>query len=772
MHKCLNCGTEFEGNFCPECGSHWSDGKNCRQCGKLLPKSAKFCTECGHSFLGELPAENARAEDEKTAAPAAREIAAASAPVQPAQPLQESYARAPLLNADLLRAAHGALRYIPAALLALFAVLALCFLATPLIGANLFLLGAKESAYEALSDTSVSFLHGSIRTVIVFASFAFLAAAVMGIAAHRNKWTALNYADFAAAPFYLAIFSAACALIGIINAEDGGAGVLTSETCPVLLIVFSLLFALFSAGATVGRYFLGKSPALAQAREELEIKRAALVPPTAPETVEKPKRSARSYLDSAAMKELNIIKTANKSIYLKYLIFASSIFALAVLYFLSLGFTSSINYLPDNEYHGAILFVSITFIINYAIIGTCLYQTRFYRYKHVIDWNAKERSSIIYKIVIIVNSAIVGATVLWLAIIICNGGDVSLFSFLSITPFLLAAMFPAWISIFALRCKGKVNKAVFGACKPKSFEAENANFDFKEINRPYLEWLERQQKYEKFRVEEAIYRYEMRRYVQGEPYDKKPPRLYFSLMAKKLSLAVGALVLAVFIAVPCIVYPIITNMFRISIVKKYTVGRTEYSVQNILPEPHQKSENTWKFYDDNCLALVRRMEENNNKLENISDLEELGKIIQENEKLTQEMNKLTYRYMEIQFAKKDGDSEQLYVVRTMLDTRRCNSATTTVKAVDAVKLACNKFESHPDATNFSDTVEDVINYTPVEIFYKDGSFQSYYVPASAFFAVDFFKAGTYKLSWSDRWGEYAADFTVIGGWDTIPPAAQ
>ena len=108
MHKCLNCGTEFEGNFCPECGTHKNDGKNCRQCGKLLPKNAKFCTECGYSFLGELPAENARAEDEKTAAPAAREIAAASAPVQPAQPQQESYARAPLLNADLLRAAHGA----------------------------------------------------------------------------------------------------------------------------------------------------------------------------------------------------------------------------------------------------------------------------------------------------------------------------------------------------------------------------------------------------------------------------------------------------------------------------------------------------------------------------------------------------------------------------------------------------------------------------------------------------------------------------------------
>ena len=51
MHKCPNCGTEFEGKFCPECGNGWQDEKTCPKCGATLGGSAKFCNECGYSFL-------------------------------------------------------------------------------------------------------------------------------------------------------------------------------------------------------------------------------------------------------------------------------------------------------------------------------------------------------------------------------------------------------------------------------------------------------------------------------------------------------------------------------------------------------------------------------------------------------------------------------------------------------------------------------------------------------------------------------------------------
>ena len=35
--KCVNCGTEYEGKFCPECGAKVAAG-------------AKFCPECGQKL--------------------------------------------------------------------------------------------------------------------------------------------------------------------------------------------------------------------------------------------------------------------------------------------------------------------------------------------------------------------------------------------------------------------------------------------------------------------------------------------------------------------------------------------------------------------------------------------------------------------------------------------------------------------------------------------------------------------------------------------------
>ena len=51
MHKCFTCGTEYEGSFCPECGTEWQDFKKCPYCGATLAGNAKFCNNCGYSFV-------------------------------------------------------------------------------------------------------------------------------------------------------------------------------------------------------------------------------------------------------------------------------------------------------------------------------------------------------------------------------------------------------------------------------------------------------------------------------------------------------------------------------------------------------------------------------------------------------------------------------------------------------------------------------------------------------------------------------------------------
>ena len=60
MEKCKNCGNEFEGEFCPKCGTPVNHQENvgvqenaqkvkakCANCGAELEEGAVFCPKCG-----------------------------------------------------------------------------------------------------------------------------------------------------------------------------------------------------------------------------------------------------------------------------------------------------------------------------------------------------------------------------------------------------------------------------------------------------------------------------------------------------------------------------------------------------------------------------------------------------------------------------------------------------------------------------------------------------------------------------------------------------
>lgn len=48
--KCPVCGTEFESNFCPECGYKAPTVKTCPKCGCARTAEQKFCPQCGYRF--------------------------------------------------------------------------------------------------------------------------------------------------------------------------------------------------------------------------------------------------------------------------------------------------------------------------------------------------------------------------------------------------------------------------------------------------------------------------------------------------------------------------------------------------------------------------------------------------------------------------------------------------------------------------------------------------------------------------------------------------
>ncbi len=53
MNICKNCGTGFEGNFCPKCGTkhiQMPTSLACTRCGAIWPIGTNFCTNCGNAL--------------------------------------------------------------------------------------------------------------------------------------------------------------------------------------------------------------------------------------------------------------------------------------------------------------------------------------------------------------------------------------------------------------------------------------------------------------------------------------------------------------------------------------------------------------------------------------------------------------------------------------------------------------------------------------------------------------------------------------------------
>ena len=72
MNKCSNCGKDFEGRFCPECGTKVDAPTFCKKCGTPMKEGASFCTKCGYNpTTGEQPAAAQQAAQPQQQAPVA-----------------------------------------------------------------------------------------------------------------------------------------------------------------------------------------------------------------------------------------------------------------------------------------------------------------------------------------------------------------------------------------------------------------------------------------------------------------------------------------------------------------------------------------------------------------------------------------------------------------------------------------------------------------------------------------------------------------------------
>ncbi|MDE6676853.1 MAG: zinc ribbon domain-containing protein, partial [Clostridia bacterium] len=240
MNKCPQCGTEFEGKFCPECGNRWQEEKTCPKCGAHLSGGAKFCNNCGFAFTQQT-----------TAQPT-------PAPVQAAAKQ----------NNDKL---YLFLHYLPAILLGLFGLLALAFLAAPAVKLTITGLGStSESGYEVLKDKTLSSLNGCYIALIVFGCFTAVGLISIAMALQKHPAVKFHPVLLIGFLFYAVFVIIASVAIAQIKDLDGGVGMLSADACPILFIVFPILFTLGTIGAVFGKKFVQSSYSIQE--EKISLK--------------------------------------------------------------------------------------------------------------------------------------------------------------------------------------------------------------------------------------------------------------------------------------------------------------------------------------------------------------------------------------------------------------------------------------------------------------------------------------------------------------------
>ncbi len=287
MHKCTNCGAEFEGNFCPECGESVSKTKVCPACGAECASGAKFCSICGYSF--------AKGESAK----------------QPAKAVAAKAKISPKTEAAFKRA-HNIFEVLPAWMLFIFSVLAFIFMALPAVATPSIDIMGQTIPSENLGSLYAAYggmvedvpIKGCAAAALLFAVFSALltcvliafnkvkqlkssAVTLMGIYRVRIK----KIAEILCTPVYLTFIIISSCAMGVISATDGGAGLITAGTGVILLLVFSCLaFALAVACAAADRFIVLKNfPQL----EKIPERKPREFHGSAPKEVAKPQKPVK-----------------------------------------------------------------------------------------------------------------------------------------------------------------------------------------------------------------------------------------------------------------------------------------------------------------------------------------------------------------------------------------------------------------------------------------------------------------------------------------------
>ncbi len=266
MNQCKNCGIEFDGKFCPECGTKAEQCKYCPQCNTEVKPNSKYCVECGYSFTDGC---SSRSDNSHLNMPKTK-----------------------IQSTQKIKTIFNALKCAAWALSTLFAVLLFLFYLTPvanIIGdldenlkpvmvsiGNIYTL-CGNTKYGSLAAFSIAIIIVSVAVLAYAAVNSIVFFQSKKLPRYKGKFSFTFLFSCGAVIIYLIFLIISSVLLGQISSADGGMGLIEASACPKLLLAFSIIFIVFQAAiGTLEILLVRKHPKLLAPQTEIQSENASI----------------------------------------------------------------------------------------------------------------------------------------------------------------------------------------------------------------------------------------------------------------------------------------------------------------------------------------------------------------------------------------------------------------------------------------------------------------------------------------------------------------
>lgn len=266
MNKCKNCGMEFVGRFCPECGAKLEEPSVCPNCGSTVVQGSRFCNLCGTSLKSDGVFESPTPDKETAVCCGQEQYLLGDDIARPEQmPVKEKKA---FINERSLSKIHTVLKYLPAALFALYSLLMFAFFA-----ADVAYFEADGGYFGVISESfgtvyvditkTISGITGCIVALYLFLIISLALSTVTALSLFAEKFKnktvrigksyiarddLLVYMMYA---LYFIFFIIAIAMMAIVSSFSDGIDEICVGGAPKLILAFAIIFGVFSVAAKI-----------------------------------------------------------------------------------------------------------------------------------------------------------------------------------------------------------------------------------------------------------------------------------------------------------------------------------------------------------------------------------------------------------------------------------------------------------------------------------------------------------------------------------------